>query len=78
MKLNFYYFAIVQGSAAGKLNPATVRSYALNWTNKRVFNEIASAIYGTLTKFEFIDTMYLLKLFASFIIPAVCKMITPW
>lgn len=66
MQLNFYHFAVVEGSSKGKLNPATVRSYI--WTevdHQKGSNEIASAVFHTLTTFEFSDTVKIVQLFCD-------------
>ncbi|KAK9736235.1 hypothetical protein QE152_g12674 [Popillia japonica] len=58
MQLNFYHFVVVEGSSRGKLNPATVKSYI--WTEvdrPRGSNEIPSALFHTLTRFEFSATI---------------------
>ncbi|KAK5640066.1 hypothetical protein RI129_010877 [Pyrocoelia pectoralis] len=66
MQLNFYHFAVVEGSSKGKLNQHTVRSYV--WTeldHPRGSNEIASALYHVLTTYEFSDTVKTIRLFCD-------------
>lgn len=66
MQLNFYHFAMVQGSSKGKLNADSIRSYV--WTeldHQRGSNEIASAVYHTLTTHGFSDQTKVVRLFCD-------------
>lgn len=66
MQVNFYHFAIIHGTSKEKINPASVRSYV--WTeldHQRGSNEISSAVYHTLTNFEFNDRTKIIRLFCD-------------
>ncbi|KAK9711307.1 hypothetical protein QE152_g25536 [Popillia japonica] len=63
MQINFYHLAIGCESSKSTLNPGTVSSYV--WTEldyNRSSNEIASAVYHTLSSFDFEENVKMLRL----------------
>ncbi|KAK9720045.1 hypothetical protein QE152_g22304 [Popillia japonica] len=65
-QLNYYHFAIVNGSSKGKLDPSHVFSYLwLETDAPKDSNAIASAVHHCLKNFRFTETTKIVRLFAD-------------